>query len=167
MRSKTAKWFETTVRYERQTDDNQKKVIETYVVEALTFGYAEEVITRETQPFVTGEFEVKNVTPATYGEIFFSDNAQDDKWYKAKVSFITADEKTGKEKKTTVTYLVQASSFNGAVNNVDAVMSKGMGEYQIANISETKIMDVYEYQVVSKKAEADDKPEYETQGENQ
>ena len=47
MRSRTANWFETTVRYERQTEDGQKKVNETYVVDALTFGEAEEVITKE------------------------------------------------------------------------------------------------------------------------
>uniref|UniRef100_UPI0027E3A863 DUF4494 family protein n=1 Tax=uncultured Prevotella sp. TaxID=159272 RepID=UPI0027E3A863 len=36
MRSRTANWFETTVRYERQTEDaGQKKVNELYVVDAL------------------------------------------------------------------------------------------------------------------------------------
>ena len=74
MRSRTANWFETTVRYERQTEDaGQKKVNEIYVVDALTFGEAEETITKEMEPFVTGEFEVKNISPASYGEIFFSD----------------------------------------------------------------------------------------------
>lgn len=165
MREKTANWFETTVRYERQADDNQKKVTETYVVEAVNFGEAEEIITRETAPFVTGDFQVKSIAPAAYGEIFFSDNEQDDKWYKAKVAFITMDEKTSKEKRSVTTYLVQAGSFNSAVKNVDAVEEKGLGEYQIVNISETKIMDVYEYQVVSKKQEVDDKPEYEAQDE--
>ena len=47
MRSRTANWFETTVRYERQTEDaGQKKVNEIYVVDALTFGEAEETITK-------------------------------------------------------------------------------------------------------------------------
>ena len=84
MRSRTANWFETTVRYERQTDDaGQKKVNETYVVDALTFGEAEETITREMEPFVMGEFNVKSISPASYGEIFFSDNDNDSHWYKA------------------------------------------------------------------------------------
>lgn len=82
MRAITANWFETSVRYERQTDEGmQKMVTETYVVDAFTFGEAEEAITKEMTAFVTGEFSVKNITPAAYGEIFFSDGEDDDKWY--------------------------------------------------------------------------------------
>ena len=69
-------------------------VTETYVVDAFTFGEAEEAITKEMTAFVTGEFSVKNITPAAYGEIFFSDGEDDDKWYKAKLVFPIQDEKT-------------------------------------------------------------------------
>lgn len=111
--------------------------------------------------FVSGEFNVKNITPANYGEIFFSDNANDDKWYKAKLTFITRDEKTGKDKRSNTNYLVQAGSFNAAVKNVEQVMGTTMVDYVIANIAETKIMDVYEHQAKTKKEEVNDKPEYE------
>ena len=104
---------------------------------------------------------VKNITPANYGEIFFSDNANDDKWYKAKLTFITVDEKTAKEKRTNTNYLVQAGSFNAAVKNVEQVMGTTMIDYVIANMAETKIMDVYEHQAKTKKEEVNDKPEYE------
>ena len=74
MRTITATWFEASVRYERQTDEGmQKMVTETYVVDAFTFGEAEEVINREMAPYATGEFKVKNITPATFGEVVFSD----------------------------------------------------------------------------------------------
>ena len=136
-------------------------VTETYVVDAFTFGEAEEAITKEMTAFVSGEFNVKNITPANYGEIFFSDNANDDKWYKAKLTFITRDEKTGKDKRSNTNYLVQAGSFNAAVKNVEQVMGTTMVDYVIANIAETKIMDVYEHQAKTKKEEVNDKPEYE------
>ena len=150
------------MRYERQMEDGmQKMVTETYVVDAFTFGEAEEAITKEMAAFVSGEFNVKNITPANYGEIFFSDNANDDKWYKAKLTFITVDEKTAKEKRTNTNYLVQAGSFNAAVKNVEQVMGTTMFDYVIANMAETKIMDVYEHQAKTKKEEVNDKPEYE------
>lgn len=142
-------------------DGIQKMVTETYVVDAFTFGEAEEAITKEMTAFVSGEFNVKNITPANYGEIFFSDNANDDKWYKAKLTFITRDEKTGKDKRSNTNYLVQAGSFNAAVKNVEQVMGTTMVDYVIANIAETKIMDVYEHQAKTKKEEVNDKPEYE------
>ena len=38
MRSRTATWFETKIRYEKTIDDgSQKKVSESYVVDALSF----------------------------------------------------------------------------------------------------------------------------------
>lgn len=164
MRSRTTNWFETTVRYDRQSEDGgQKKVSETYVVDALSFGEAEETITKEMEPYISGEFVVKNISPASYGEVVFSDSEADDRWYKAKLTFITLDEKTDKEKRTSVNYLVQAADFNGAVKNIEEMMSSSAMDYMIANISETKIMDVYEHNAPLKKEEPDDKPEYEAQ----
>ena len=42
MRSRTANWYETTVRYEKTMEDGmQKKISELYVVDAVSFGDAE------------------------------------------------------------------------------------------------------------------------------
>lgn len=158
----TSNWFEVAVRYERQdsSDGGQKMVNELYVVDAVSFAEAEETIAEEMQPYISGEFNIKNITPATYGEIFFSDNENDDKWYKTKLSYITIDEKTAKEKRTSANKLVQASSLNDAVKHIEKVMASSMEDYIIANIAETKIMDVYRH---TKNEERDDKPEYETE----
>lgn len=145
MRTRTAQWFETRVRYDKMMEDGQqKKVIEQYVVDALSFGEAEERITKEMSHYISGEFEVKAITPASYGEIFFSDAESDDRWYKAKLSFITIDEKTEKEKRTSVTYLVQGGTVQSAVKNVEEVMNGTAIDYVIAAVTETKIMDVFE-----------------------
>jgi hypothetical protein len=88
---------------------------------------------------------VWEIDRAVYKEIFFSDDDMADKWYKAKLKFITIDEKTEKEKKTTVYYLVQAGSFEGAHRNIDEVMGGTMIDYIIDTVSETAIMDVFEY----------------------
>lgn len=146
MRSRTAQWFETKVRYDKTMEDGMpKKVIESYVVDALSFGEAEERITKEMSVYISGEFNVKAIAPATYGEVFFSENANDDCWYKTKLQFITIDEKSEKEKKTNVYYLVQAANLNGAVKNIDEVMGGTMIDYVIASINETSIMDVFEH----------------------
>ena len=103
MRSKTSLWFETKVKYDKTMEDGQpKKVSESYVVEAMSFGEAEEKITEEMSAYISGEFDVKAITPTTYGEIFFSENTNDDRWYKTKLQFITIDEKTEKEKRSSV-----------------------------------------------------------------
>ena len=158
MRSRTAEWFECKIRYEKVMEDGmQKRVSENYVVDALSFSEAEERIIDEMSSYISGEFDVMDIKKAPYKEIFFSDSDTADKWYKAKLQFITIDEKTEKEKRSSVNYLVQAGSFNGAVKNIDEVMGGTMIDYVISSVAETTIMDVFEYL----KKKSDDKPEYE------
>ena len=156
MRSRTAMWFECKIRYEKVMEDGlQKKVNENYVVDALSFSEAEKRITEEMSSYISGEFEVADIKKAAYKEIFFTDDNVADKWYKAKLQFITIDEKTEKEKRSTVNYLVQAGSMNGAMKNIDEVMGGTMIDYVVASVVETTLMDVYEY------GKTNDKPEYE------
>ena len=156
-------WFETKVRYTKaQEDGPEKPVTEAYVVDALSFTEAESRITDEMSVYVSGEFKVSGISKAAYGEVFFSDMDGDDKWYKAKLSFITIDEKTEKEKRTTVNYLVQAKSLARALRYIDEVMGKTMNDYDVVALAETKVMDVFEHTVPGEnKEEKNDKPEYE------
>ena len=123
----------------------QKKVTEQYVVSAISFSEAEQRITEEMSSYISGEFEVTDVKKAQYKEVFFSDDMSDDRYYKAKLQFITIDEKTDKEKRSNVTYLVQAATLDGAVSHINEVMDSTMIDYEKSNIAETKIMDVFEY----------------------
>ena len=145
MRSKTTSWFETKIRYDKTMEDGRnKKVTEVYTVEALSFTEAESAITEEMLHYISGEFDVKAITPAAYGEIFFSDSDSDDKWFKVRLAFITIDEKTEKEKRSNVVYLVQAASLDNARQYVNEVMDKTVIDYEVVSISETPIMDVFE-----------------------
>ncbi len=158
MRSRTAEWFECKIRYEKVMEDGmQKKVTETYTVDALSFTEAEQRITEEMSSYISGEFEVTDIKKAVYKEIFFSESDIADRWYKAKLQFITIDEKTDKEKRSNVNYLVNAGTFNGAVSNLEEVMGGTMIDYVIASVAETQLMDVFEY----KKKEENAKPEFE------
>lgn len=146
MRNRTSTWFETRVRYDKTMEDGRnKKVTEQYVVEALSFSEAEKRIVEEMSHYVSGEFGVKAIKLAAYSETFFSDIDTDDKWFKAKLAFITLDEKTDKEKRTPVTYLVQAASLDKARAYVKEVMEKTLIDYDVISISETHFIDVFEH----------------------
>lgn len=69
----------------------------------------------------------------------------DTRWYKAKVTFITIDEKTEKEKRSPVYYLVEGCSLASARENIDQVMTGTMIDYDVVGVNETKIVDVFEY----------------------
>ena len=159
MRSRTAIWFECKIAYEKVMEDGlQKKVNENYVVDALSFTEAEKRIMEEMSSYISGEFTIKDIKIAPYKEIFFSDDELADRWYKARLEFITIDEKTEKEKRSAVNYLVQAGTLKGAVSNIENVMGTTMIDYVIASVAETKLMDVFEY---GKQEQKDEKPEFE------
>lgn len=165
MRSRTSTWFETKVKYQKTMEDGSEKVVsEAYVVDALSFTEAESAIIDEMSVYVSGELKVSGIGKAGYGEIFFSDVDDDDKWYKAKLQFITIDEKSEKEKRSNVTYLVQAKSLARALRYIDEVMGKTMIDYDVVGLNETKLMDVFEHHAPNeKKEEKNDVPEYEEQ----
>lgn len=144
MRSRTAVWYETTVRYERSKGGENNIATEAYAVDALSFAEAEQRITEEMEPYCSGEFDVKKIAIAPYREVFFSGVEDDDKFFRATVAIITLDERTGKEKKNNVNYLVQAENIETARRYVvDAFFNTAM-EYEINRLVETKILDVFE-----------------------
>ena len=150
MRSRTSTWFETKVKYQKTMEDGSEKVVsEAYVVDALSFTEAESAIIDEMSVYVSGELKVSNLGKASYQEVFFSDVDDDDKFYTCKLQFITIDEKSEKEKRSNVTYLVQAKSLARALRYVDEVMGKTMIDYDIVGLNETKVFDVFEHHAPS------------------
>lgn len=154
-------WFECKVKYEKTMENGLvKKVNEPYLVDALNFTEAERRIIEEITPFMTGEFEVSDIKRARYAELFEApgdDSA--DRYFRAKLIFITLDEKSGKEKKTSQNVLVQAGDLRDSIKRLDEGMKGSMMDYTIASVTETPLMDVFHY-VQSTRSEGN-KPEYE------
>ena len=141
-----ANWFECKVKYEKlQENGAAKKVNEPYLVDALSFTEAESRITEEQRPYISGEFTVSAIKPTKIAEIFWDESG--DRWYLVKVAFITIDEKTAAEKRSTSQILVQAANFKHALENFEQGMKGTMADYEIVQINETPIMDVYKMKV--------------------
>lgn len=161
LRSRTSTWFECKVRYEKTQEDGSEKLVnELYVVDALSFTEAEASIIDNMEVYVSGELKIANINPANYNEIFFSGNDDDDLWFKARLAFITIDDKN-KEKRTYVNYLIQAKSIERAKRYVDEVMGETIIDYELKSLSETKIFDVFEHEpsTDNKQKEKDGKTE--------
>lgn len=146
VKAKVAEWFETAIRYDKLQDNGTSKTVtEKYVVDAVSFSEAEETIIAEMRLYVSGELKVAAIQRAPYSEVFFSEDAKDDRWYKVKVSLITLDEKSGKEKRTATVYLVQAATLEKARATMAHVMDSGMQDWEIVSVVETMFMDVFEH----------------------
>lgn len=139
-------YFEVKVKYEKTGEDGlPKKVNEPYLVDALSFTEAEARIIEEIRPFVSGEFSVSNIKRSRIAELF--DNPSCDKWYRAKVNFVTLDEEKGVEKKTAVIMMVQASDIESARACLAEKLKSTLSDWGISAVQETKIMNVFKSQL--------------------
>ena len=141
-----SEWFECKVRYDKTLENGLiKKTTETYLVDALSFTEAEKRFIEEITPFMSGEFLVTDIKRARISELFDSDDLNDDRWFKARVAFITLDEQSGVEKRTVQTVLVQANELHRALTRLDEGMKGTLGEWVIVSIAETAIIDVFKF----------------------
>ncbi len=139
-------WFECKVKYDKIMENGlPKSVSEAYLVDALSFTEAEARIIEEMKSYISGEFTVANIKRVKLADMFFDETG--DKWYKAKLNYITLDEKSGAEKKTAAFMLIQAKDFATSLATLTTEMGTTMIDYEVASITETVIMDVFRYDV--------------------
>ena len=141
-------WIKTSVRFTRRMENGTtKRVTDSYLVDAISFAEAEaRIINEVTPPYYSGEINVSAVKKSNVLEIFRNKVEYDcvQKWYKAKVAFISLDEKTNSEKRTTAVYMVQAPDFHNALENfVEGMKKETMEDFVIVGIEETTILDVF------------------------
>ena len=136
-------WFNVAIKYEKTAEGGRiVKVVENHLVDAVSFTEAEARINTEMQPFISGEFIVTKVRRARINELF--DN-QGEKVYSAKVLFISLDEEKGIEKKTPAKMITRADDINDAYINITEGMKGAMADYEIYSITETNILDIFNY----------------------
>lgn len=141
-------WFECKVKYEKTSEEGLiKSVIEAYLIDAMSFTEAEARINSEMAPFVSSGLEVTNIKKIRVAELFDSQDPAADKWYKSKVYFIITDD-TGKDKKSPNNMYVKAGNIKEALENLLEGMKGSMVDYEIALISDTVIMDVFQQELV-------------------
>ncbi len=138
-----SQWFETKVKYDKTMLDTGaiKSVTEPYLVDALSFTEAEARITKEMEPFVSGELTVTAVRKVRFEDVLYHEGG--DRWYKVKINMITIDEKTGAEKRAASFSLVQASEFKLALDYFLEAMKSVLFDFEIVSITEMPYIDVY------------------------
>ena len=146
MRKKTSSWFETSVSYQKLTEEGlEKQVKERYVVEACSFSETEKTVIEEVLSMSTdGNIDVQKITRASYQDVYFDDEKHCGIYYKVKLSscYITD---SGDEKEETVYLLVEASSIESARKKTAEALSlpDGCGT-EITGMAKVRFVDVLE-----------------------
>ena len=144
MRTLSAKWFETTVRHEQvEKEDGHTLNSETLVVDAETFAEAEKYASVQVANDYPGLVEVTRMSIAQYNNILMPDTPTDEgRFYHARLSFSTIDERTGRERKTLSHILVQATDIENARYNIKKAYDNSLLDYEIKAIAETNISEI-------------------------
>lgn len=144
MRTLSGKYFIVGVKYQKTLEDGtEANTTEQYLVDAQSWTECEARTIDNMSHYTSGELEITSMKKASFNELFLSDVDDEDKYYECVMNFFTVDDKTDKEKRSKVRYLVQGKSLENARKNVDEAMKSTMIDYDITSLKETSLMDVF------------------------
>lgn len=142
----TANWFEVKVKYTKVCEDGrEKKVSELYLLDAVSFTEAESRIIEELREMIQGDFCIEAIKKSNITELVDSNDANDDKWFKAKVAIIDCDSISGKEKRSNQYFLVAGSDVDKSLENLQKALSTYVVPFEIVQVGDSNIMDVFPY----------------------
>jgi len=138
-------WFQVKVKFTKEFQDGTlKRVTEPYLINAMSFTEAEARIYKEVGEFVRGEFSVNAIIKIDYADIFHFDDAE--VWYKAKVSYVSEDADSGKEKRISNNYLVSAHNVKEAYERVEDSLKGLMITWETPVITKTDLVEIFPYE---------------------
>lgn len=133
-------YIETSARYERMDENGKvKKVSERYLVDALSVTEAT-AKTIEHIIAVNGAIDVTAAKTTKIVEILGDKDA--DKFYLAKVIFYTIDERSGADMKKPFQWLIGATDFNDAYEQVLRTFNNiATADPELVSLSESAIVE--------------------------
>lgn len=141
-----ANWFEGKVKYIRIGEDGrERKVAEVYLLDAMSYTEAESRIIREMEGITSGEFWITGLKKSNVTEVVYTTDVNDDRWYKAKVAIVDADEVSGREKRSFLYYLVAASDASRALENLNKALETCVVPWEVVGVSDSQVADVFHY----------------------
>ena len=142
-------WFQCKVKYSsRGANGLMKNSAEQYLVDAITFTEAEAMLIEELAEGHT-DFQVVSVTRSQVTEVVFYGDTEF--WFRCKVTYITVDADSEKEKKVVSYLLVNAADVKEAWDRVQEHLKEMLVPYQVPKIEESPIMGILEHKKKKKK----------------
>jgi hypothetical protein len=134
-----------TVTYNKENEQGLlKKVSEKYLIDAVSFTEAEARIYDMLGSVIRGDFQVKGIQKTNINDVFLYEDT--DIWHQGKITYTVADADSGKEKKVTQYMLVSAHNVKEAYERIEESLSNMLVSFQIPEIKETNIVEVFPYE---------------------
>jgi hypothetical protein len=135
-------YFEAKVKSVKVSEDGkEKKVTESYLVDAMSLTEMEARTIKELEKTISGDFKIVSGKESNISEVF--PNPTGGTWFKAKVVY--EDMVDGKEKKITEYNLIESDTVENASSELEEKLSQSLVPFHFASVSESNIMDVFNY----------------------
>jgi hypothetical protein len=149
-----AQWFLTKYKFQQAIDDSQvgtrneeflktKVVTVTLLIDAVSFSDAEARTVETAAENGNPDVEITKDIRFALADLFRFDTG--DTWYLGKVEYILKDEKTGKQKRTPVKMLLNASGHKEAGERLEQKLKSSLDPYEIIDVAKARIDQVVEY----------------------
>lgn len=138
-----SEWFQAKVSsLQQQSNGLIAKVVETYLLDAMSFTEAEARAIKESQG--SREVQAVAISRSPIKEVVFYGDT--DQWHKVKVCYSLMDEATEKEKKVTTYFLVNANDVKEAYERTEEHLKEMLVPFQIPKVEESPICEVFQYE---------------------
>ncbi len=137
-------WFTVKMKYAKHMEDGAvKRVSEAYLFDAGSFTEAEARAIEEVAMAIKGEVLVTNIAKTDLADVIHYGDC--DTWYKVKVSFVSYDADTEKEKRQASNVLVNAPDLIEAVKRTNENFKDSISSFEILAATISPIVEIYAY----------------------
>ncbi len=136
-------WFICKISYLKQAENGSiYKKSESYVLNSMSFTEAEARLLAALEETIP-EYNLLTCVKTNISDIVFEEGAA--AYYKAKVTYKSTDEDSGKERTITENYLVAADSLKDACEKIETRLEGSIVEWELPSISKSTITEVFPY----------------------
>lgn len=136
-------YFQCKISYLSQNDDGSiSKKTEEYILNALSFIEAETKLQEYLEELIP-EYNLLSCKKTNLSDVVIDESK--DNFFKTKVSYVSFDEDSGKQKKINEVFLVQADSLKETLSKMEARLVGSIVDWEIPNITKTNIVEFFQY----------------------
>lgn len=137
-------WYKAKISFLKQAENGTIfKKSEEYFLNALSFTEAEARLQGILEEYIP-EYNLDACSKSNINDIVIDESKEC--FFKLKISYVSADADTGKEKKFTENYLVQADSIIEAIEKTTQRMEGSIVDWEIVTAAKTNVVDVFPYE---------------------
>jgi hypothetical protein len=137
-------WFTVKMKYTKQLEDGAlKRITEAFLFDAGSFTEAEARAIEEVAMSIKGEVLVTNIAKTELADVIHFGDC--DTWYKVKVSFVSYDADTEKEKRQASNVLVNAPDIIEAVKRTNDSFKDSISAFEVLAAAISPIVEIYAY----------------------